>query len=52
MRKVRRRDNKKLEHYCYLRYLKAKTVEAELFWINMHLKIGESIYASRNYNTN
>ena len=36
---------KKLEHFCYLRWQKAqgKRRETELFWNNMHNKIGEML---------
>jgi len=32
--------NQKLEHFCYLRWLKAQGTRFELFWINMFGKAG------------
>ena len=28
--------NREAEHYCYVKWCKAKSREAELFWINCH----------------
>lgn len=39
------RDMTKLEHYCYLRYKKSSHRKYQLFWMNMHLKIGNVLFA-------
>ena len=41
---------KRIEHYCFLRWQKALTREAELFWINKHLQIGEMLLTRRQTN--
>lgn len=35
---------RRIEHYCYLRWQKAVTREAELCWINMHVKVGDLLW--------
>jgi len=39
--KKKHKYNKRAENYCYLRWCKSKTREAELFWINCHYLYGE-----------
>lgn len=33
--------SKETDHYCYLRWRKAKSRKAQLFWINAHYLCGE-----------